>query len=1126
MVTRGSRILVAAAFGVALACPGQVRVRPVATLSNQALVASDLPPMTLHAASATPGGKTEVRLRWMFHEGWTPEGVGFNVFKVVGGVKTGPLNPRPIAADERKFQVSALATRMRVAPKFDVLQALHTARQQIPNVDRKTLFSFDRQARTLTLAAPSFAALKSHINQFAGARPQALTPMNRLLQAALEHPDVRPYASKLGITLDARARFLNRAFPGPTIRGVVPVTAPAAAITGGGQAAPTAVRPLTTTARLTPTPSSPPPAQTLMAIRKPADLVREARGALAMGALTSPAIADGLGLSFTDTTAQNGQSIQYLLTFVRTGGASVDMANTTIAVGADLQPQAPEGLDATQVGVNRVWLYWKPAPDNLREALVLPSYRVVRVDAAHPQGVDVTGSPVLKSRQASADNPNELVEPLFSFADAAAPVGPVTYKVSMTDAFGRESATASSVSITVQDWETPQPVGVIKTKLNGSNQPVVMWTASVTPGSKYRVYRVDPALQAKQGASYQPTLLTNDPIDGERIVAERRGRPLAGLLAMQGISAVRQPVAVTQVKRATVATLGLTPYQSMVDAAAPADHTYRYLVTAVFPRNLRDSEAHASEPIGVPYLTPPPAPGGVTGSFEFLRKPFLRAVRHLGRLYEHNAVMLKPSAEALPIDELHASTAGASSAQKITTTGALQRLKVSTVSLAGLKKPDYASNAVVGWQASSGPGAPFSYRLYRVQPASSSSRLLKTVQKSLTLPGSVKLMQTSLGVSPAPTAVRAGGAAAITHAPALPTSPALSGVQKIGALSLQSRISSMTSLKVREAAIRLALPAPPILVGETTGSTLKDGFLASAVGMDVDFLLVAKNQWGVESEPAKVRVHMKPTLAPSTPMLLTASPNPDQPDQVLLTALASPDAEEVTKYIVMRKTLPEPERKAPNIKFRRAALAPVSITHAAVVATPTRTPSVAARVTAPTQVATTAAKLSPISVVSIADRARMFETLSTFQAIPDASITLVASEGFTHILDSSSEAFKHYAYRIIAVNSTGLQSGESAYLDVATRRGSIPAPDIADPVASAVGVTITLRGAAIGQLVLERAQTVAGVDTDFIQVLGPATSPLMDRTVVRGQTYKYRVRAFLEGLSSPPSRVVSLTYRP
>ncbi len=1149
---------------------------PITITTNAAI-----PPMTLKAVTATTNGKTEVRLRWLVNEGWLPDGKGFNVFKVVGGTKIGPLNPAPIAVDERKLQPAAAAARISTskamklapvaaaqatAPTTTLLDVLHTARTSMPGVERRTLFSFNKHA-PVTLAASSFAQLKTHIGKYSSAK-QLGSPMSNVLQSAFDAPELKAYSTKLGLSSEFRKRSLASRFPGATQqRKVIGNELGSARSPLGG-----VLIPIDSKARsssvLTPTKTQPisvPTMHTLMATGSNTDDVRNARATLILGALTDANVADGLGLAFTDTTATNGQQAQYVLSFVPASGAPVDVATADLTVGSDPQPQAPTGLDGTQIGVNHVALYWNPAPDAMSQALILPSYRVMRFDAAEPSGVLLSAHPVLKSSIAASDNPNEQVEPLFSYEDNTAPLGPVTYKVTMLDGFGRESATAASVVVNVEDWATPTAVALVKAQLNADKLPQILWTASKSSDAKYRVYRVDVA--KVQSPNYKPELVTPDLIDGNRIMAETEGRSLRGVEAslqatsripasqvvQSPISKVLQSPTAKANEKVNLHALGLEPYQSIVDTAAPRDHYYRYIVTAAFVRNQRDSEARQSSQIGVPYLTPPQTPAALKGVFEPVPKVFKRVVRHLGKLYQlpasatplgtagpigvgpgpliNKVQTLKMISPAQSRTKMPTSIKTETSLQTSPTAARARSLFKFPV----LPTPDYACYAALSWQPVSGPGAPFTYRVYRIPAPSAAASPIRRYSKAIPVTTADKMFTLAMGAGKgvaidAPPAAKAlslqkpAGTVTTSRAPVL---------QSVGKPNL---ITTMVSEKARHYAAAALLVNPPVLVTETSSTSAKDGHMPSPIGQDVDYIVVPKNQWGVEGEPAKVTVHLKPTVAPSIPTLISAMPNPEQPDQVLMTVIASPDAEEVTKYVVLRKPLPDPPAKTRNTKFtsRSAPAVPDTISKASRI-TAVSTKTAAAGTLRPQTMEIPGVQKLPVSAIpasrmssqvfSTRDTAQMsalLETLATFQPVPDASLTLMPEPGFVHVLDKSTSPNKHYAYRVIAVNSNNLQSTESGYLEAATRLGSIPAPTIGEAVVTADGVTIPVQGAVAGTLVLERAQTVGGTDTDFIQILGPVSGALTDRTVMKGQTYKYRVRQFsADGLVSAPSRVIT-----
>jgi hypothetical protein len=1133
--------------------------------------------MVLRAATAYVGGGVEVRLRWLMTEGWIPEGRGFNVYKIVNGVRQGPLNPSPLLSSEqrltnggggnqsiRRMMLTMPPSRIGGVTKFggtsspgptkigggnisfggggvplvgpskqDLLLNLYrTARQVPPGVDRKELFQFLKApSYVVQPAGPAFKLLKAQINQYVTSKPNAFLPINRALRASLDSSLVKPYATKLGLTTEMRRKLTQSdlsQYRGPGgVNQVVPFNRNPEIFKN--QTFTPFMRPTTRTSQI----STGPTMHTMMAIDNK-EPVKRARTILAVGALTSPSIADGLGLSFTDTQVQRGSSVEYVLSFVRSGGDSIDVANATLAVGSDTQPTSPSGLDATQIGPNAVALYWSPVDEAVSQQLMLPSYRIVRVDSIHPDGIDVNGQPVLKSAQLAVDGSGQMVEPLFSFQDLQAPVGPVTYRVTMLDAFGRESSAPATVSLTVGDWATPSPVTKVKVQLTSDKMPQVLWTASSDPDCKYRIYRADPGLMAAQGSSYTPTLIA-DMVAGTPIFA--KGKPLSGLLAMNGPQIPRQRrfqnIDIIQKDR-LVTGLGLETYLSYVDASAVRDRYYRYIVTAVYPRNGRDSESRLSESIGVPLLAGPPSPTGLAAKFSILNK-LRRSSANYGRLYnfavapeEITLVHLPPKFTFSPKVTSPTTRSRFVSSQETKFWGNVPQLPT----------PNYAAQINLTWRAPTGPGAPFTYRVFRqVQPQAQESLRFKVltdvkldpVIKSLgnmfsspgtpgTAPSNGKL---SPGLMPRQTSSNMLRQQSIFNVPPVrfgtttsPAPPRGGGVSKIGTIDI---------IQNGGGNIRFLTGNEPTLVGETTQTTINDGFLSAAVGQDVEYTVIAKNQWGIESDPVRIMAHAGPSLPPSVPTLVSATPNPARPDQAMLTVTANPLGEEVSQYVVLRKSMPPPARNEKRTiwssRLKHASLA-TSMANNKLQPTQAklqviRTPLI----TAPTSRPPMNGGLSPGLLGSV------LVELSDYTPVASNALTVVPDGGLMHIIDSSTQPDAYYSYRVEAVNSSGLQSDQSGYMDTGTRLASLPAPVLGAPSKSPDGITLNVAGIGSNLVIVERAVSVNGVDTEFIQVLGPASAPLLDRTVLSGQTYKYQVRTVSpSGISSPLSNTITVTY--
>ncbi len=995
-------------------------------------------PYLFRAATATVGGKPEVRLRWQVTEGWIPDGRGFNVYRVEGGRRIGPLNGgAPISVHPELASPPPAARRVRIGgagpvsaagSALDFRATLALARQSVPGATQRELFQMLPQGRPVASASAVFDAMAAKIRALRSMPGPALPPA-AFRQQVLEEPVVRDYVRRiLGVRV-------------------------------GGAAGPAARMPMR-----------------LAAGSREAQIasIRRARTTLLVGALTHDDLGQALGLRYTDSAVVPGATYHYVLAFVDPAGKESEVAHTDLVAGHDAQPVAPEGLKATQLDADTVALYWNHPTVQQQNDLLLPSYRVLRVDPHSPMGTPLNDKPLLDSAlHSGAPGSGEVLEPYIKFRDGAAPVGALTYRVTMVDAFGRESAPAS-VAVTVADWHTPAPPVHVYTALPaGAPGPVVEWTAAPNPDALYRIYRIDTE-QALRGAD-RPQLITAAPTHGDPVK-----RPVVGKGA--------------RAEHADVADLSFT------DAAAPPDHYYRYLVTAVYARNGLDSSPTISPVVGVPLAAPPASPTGLTSRFT---------------AGPSSPVEIRPGETSLPHVGLSTGRAGALHLQA--RTRRVASIQPAVPVHAEAEPPRFGGLLTLSWNHSSEPGQPFTYRVYRQlqelpHPAIVSAPLAVAGIPIVSLKN--RAVSSAAGIRPA-----AGG-----RTSAAP--PAAPSVARISSAAMRTVLNAAAATHSTGNAVTL--------VGEVKDATTIVDHLPPAQSLPYRYWVVPVTRWGVEGKPAQFDVRIEPTLDPTAPGLVSAGPDPDHRDHILLTIHANLQDEDVVKYHVYRFEV------APLFTY-----APDSSTHTAGGGTGKLPTTAGSQEEADEQQqqADAWAKKHPRRVIAVESAMELLAREKLAGDLSPASKTLVSqlqtfsnykeivipgklpavvdhpeTAGETQMVDTTVEPLHDYAYRIVAENSRGLLSPPSDYLDARPDKISAAPPDLK---LSSVSSRSALLGvfAEHGLTVLERA--VGG--GPFVTLEGPsALSFVVDATVIPGRTYHYRARTldYFGNVSEPSAEVV------
>ncbi len=518
-ISRRSRLVAVAASVTAIALAGVSPGLRTATAASGAA-----PSVVLRAAAAVnTQGKIEVRLRWSLQDGWLPDG-GFNVYRYDGAAAANtmpsPLNGVPLGNFAIANAPAAVQTGATHSVQVGALLGKAKSSATLPPLSTPVTRGASAQAQFDQLGAVARTAHSTQATQAA-------------IAAAAKSLATAPTGNRASVVAGGAA-------PAPSVGPVAPVGARVSA-NGVRRAAPTAI-----------------------------DVTMQARRTLIMSAALHPEVASVLGLSFDDSNVTPGQTYTYRLTNAQN---ATPLATATITVpqsSAQLKPAAPAGLQAQQLNADSVALRWQRLSSADEASLGVAQYDIYRLSmpdtlAAAPsdrqkvssQGKKLNDEPVLVTDNVSPSSTSSAAAteaPAF-FTDTTPPVVSVTYRVTVTDIFGRTSDPAQ-LSFAVQDWHKPLPVPYVGGQLMpqqpaqqaaflsararqyhraapffkgalgtapASQQALVVWTPSFQdpslntiwgsgrlmpdPGVAYQVYRIDTEQPAQA-----PVLLTPTPI--------------------------------------------------------------------------------------------------------------------------------------------------------------------------------------------------------------------------------------------------------------------------------------------------------------------------------------------------------------------------------------------------------------------------------------------------------------------------------------------------------------------------------------------------------------------------------------------------------------------------------------
>ncbi|HEV2702753.1 MAG TPA: hypothetical protein VGV09_14060 [Steroidobacteraceae bacterium] len=601
-----------------------------------AFVADPLPPAT--AATASPSvilraaaaenlqRNIEVRLRWSLQDGWLPPG-GFNVYRSNGSAAaaTGtPLNVSPLGAVTAANAPATIATGNSHSIAIASLLTKAAATGTLPALSPPVTRGASAQPAFDQLAA---AAHTAHTVQ---ATQSAVNSAARTIIGA-------PATAAAGTTVAARAGAVSGAMA--------------------------AIRPAPT----------------------PADIAMQARRTLIFSAALHPQVAATLGLAYDDASVTPGQTYTYRLT---SAADSVQLATVTITVPgttSGLKPAAPTGLQAQQLAAGSIGLRWQRLSAADEAALGVAQYDIHRLSqpdtlAVGAQGAKLNDVPVIVTDNVKAGSTAASVTgseaPAF-FTDTTAPLTSVTYRLTVTDIFGRSSDPAQ-VTLSVQDWRKPLPTPFAAAQLMPqqagqqsafltarsrqyrrtrpffskalgvsppAQQALIVWTpsyqdpaqdivwesnASPDPRVAYQIYRADTE-QPNQAPvlitptpilpAYTPASQLPDATQVSTLVSSLTLRQNSARDALATASCVQLFTSSAQVCRQMNAQiqstmLGALHVYSYTDSGIAKDHYYQYFVVAVFTDTAQTSAPSASNVLAYPNLTPPDSVSGAGSAFQ------------------------------------------------------------------------------------------------------------------------------------------------------------------------------------------------------------------------------------------------------------------------------------------------------------------------------------------------------------------------------------------------------------------------------------------------------------------------------------------------------------------------------
>ena len=1026
--------------------------------------AAGYPPFVFRGATANVGATPVVKLRWVFTEGFLPDGKGFNVYRISNGTAS-KINTVPITVAPSKLAV-------------EMQKLFAVARTSVAGVPGKSLFHAELGG-VAESSALGFEAMKQEVGQQSAKSENMFLTSRERFGMAMKSDSVKEFASEVAPRRGQdRQRVINK--------------------------------PLTETQK-----------QTLT--------VANARTSLVVNSLVQEELGQELGLAFQDRSILAGQKLTYVLTFIDASGDEYQLQTIKdFVVGADPVPQPPTHFGGLQVGVNAVGLHWDQDKQT-SDAGFLCHYTVtvngiqkasnlVLADGPNSSGgrryrvfgyVDHKATPgavtyTLTMTDAFGRSPAP-VQATVSVADWTCPPIPNNIAVKLSDASG--DAHQSLASIPLLTWDPP---------LDVTQTP-----PAVVPNVTYLVYRADgfsvrKVLAAVEAASGGFKL--GKPTNSSSSNSQPAPTPTVTLLTPSPISD-RTFLDKTAQHDHYYRYFVESVYGTDVARHSELASAYTTLNTRAFtpqgpantPGAVADSASPKSNQIGVPLLTPPPSPSAgqipkttlamttppvPTNNFGRIVNlpPFIPVAQPpmpqffnqvvwnqqlvtpetlvnsassaalAGQLSQFQKQLLaSPAAQGKEMSQLKGASpaaavkyilggaageaGGATQAQAVATSQFRQRhIPVSTPGagtfVGSTRAVVYGTRTNVTWSLNA-PGAPFIFTVYRV-PVTSQVPDFKITAG--TYSGSAKRM---FAGSAAVHRVKFRDNTKLTLAP-------------------KDALAAVTDPVVKSFAANLPLTGAVKLIGTTSGNTITDSDLVTGILRTFDYIIVARDQWGNESQPTLVPAVIPPSANPDAPLLRNCIADPEDPLKVHILFDPPEPLQDVRSYQVFRVL--------------------------------------------------TGSK-SPDQIVTLLGAANA--VLDTSKSSDPVQLTVDSTSGLWVLTDLSQKTpLTEYGYAIRGVNSLGLPSARSAYLEARTWYGKPGVPTVkvqAGPTGIQLIVspgTNTHEGFTI---FVRRALAVGGQaptnSNQFNQIpvtLSPANvsgnTTATDVNVITGQTYVYQVK--------------------
>lgn len=773
---------------------------------------------------------------------------------------------------------------------------------------------------------------------------------------------------------------------------------------------------------------------------------REARSTLQLAAIVHPQVARDLGYAFDDQAALPGATYTYELRSVENGQeCEVPIAAAQFTVGKDQPIPNVTNLIVAQADEDSVDLRWNRPAD---QDVMSPTYKITRIDS---KGSRATSRPIMVADM-KLDVPQTLsdgrhvthVEPRSFYHDLGVATGKVTYTVVMTDIFGRESAPAS-VEFTMEDWHTPDQVAKVWAELTGDDVRV-SWTPNTDKGVGYRVYRVD-----ADKADAKPELLTTtSPTAGQPVAVPQELEALLSRPANQMTVALNAEVSASSPAPATT-------WLAYTDKNVPNDHSYRYLVTAVYQnRNDLDSAATYSRVLPVPVTTLLAGPTN-------LQSKLLSSAPQFATVRSNFEIRAAKPGQA-----------------------------------------NYGGVIELTWD--SVPGATF-YRIYRANASGyfDASKLTAISLAEKTAP-SVQPRATKVTSARPRAAETTSG-----NAPqGLSASPI--GVTPVANLGLRDIQLQQAVLHYVDDIDDGSIPESSYaLVGQVNEDATFYDYFPRSQAHTYAYRVVAVNRWNVpaagmvkDAKYASVRVRVPATLPPSTPVLVSVASDKD--GYLRLKIQGNLDNQGVVRYHIYRRDMTvsfaaaqaEPSLPQANLKINSAA---IRVVH-----------PVLNTVTQVTQISAT--QISPL----LYER-NGYQELATIDAGRAGGKPLMYVNGQLGFRDDTVIPLHEYFYYVVADNGAEKYSSKpSNILNSFPPKLRADAPASLQAVMGLNG-GVMLSWPAIGPdavYIVERAKSSGD---HFVQLSGAsAQTSYTDHSVLRGRTYIYRIIAVdNDGTISDPS---------